>query len=77
MDEISGGAMPRVTITLPSDLLSELIEITQARTKTEAMMTAIKDEIRRKKLENIKSMAGKMEFIKSTEELRHGDERLR
>ncbi len=69
--------MPRVTITLPSDLLSELIEITQARTKTEAMMTAIKDEIRRKKLENIKSMAGKMEFIKSTEELRHGDERLR
>lgn len=43
---------------------------------TEAVIKAIKDEIRTKKLEKIKSMSGKMEFIKSADKLRHEDERL-
>ena len=44
--------------------------------KTQAVIKAIKDEIRIKKMERIKSMAGKMEFIKSADKLRHEDERL-
>ena len=67
---------PRATITLPSDLLDELVGVTHARNKTEAVMTAIKDEIRLRKLETIKSMAGKLEFVKTASALRHGDERL-
>ncbi len=67
--------MQRETITLPSDLISELVDVTQARTKTEAVLSAIKDKIRMKQLENIKSMAGTLEFAKTAEELRHGDGR--
>jgi hypothetical protein len=48
----------------------------EAKSKTDAVIKAIKDEIRLKKTEKIKSMAGKMEFTKSTEKLRHEDERL-
>jgi hypothetical protein len=36
----------------------------------------IKDEIRLRKKARIKSMAGKMEFAKTADDLRHKDERL-
>ena len=48
----------------------------KAKSKTEAVIKAIKDEIRAKKKKKIKSMAGKMEFITSASELRHKDRRL-
>ena len=68
--------MSRATITLPNELLEELMHVVTARSKTEAVITAIKDEIRGKKIDRIKSMAGHMEFLKTAEELRHQDERL-
>ncbi|MBE0585764.1 MAG: DUF2191 domain-containing protein [Desulfofustis sp.] len=68
--------MSRSTITLPSDLLDELMRSVEAKSKTEAVIMAIKDEIRLKKLEKIRAMAGKMEFVRTAEEIRHGDERL-
>ncbi|MBI1919472.1 MAG: DUF2191 domain-containing protein [Geobacter sp.] len=68
--------MARSTITLPQDLLTELMSLVQARSKTEAVITAIKDEIRLRKLERIKAMAGKLEFTVDADELRHGDRRL-
>lgn len=68
--------MSRTTITLPSALIDELMSTIEAKSKTEAVIKAIKDEIRLKKTEKIKSMAGKMEFIKSADKLRHEDERL-
>ena len=69
--------MSRTTITLPKSLLEELMSELEAKTKTEAVVKAIKDEIRLKKMEKIKAMAGKMEFVKSADKLRHEDERLR
>ena len=68
--------MARTTITLPSELLDNLKDMLGARSKTEAVMTAIENEIRAKKIENIKKMSGKLEFVKTAEELRHGDRRL-
>lgn len=68
--------MSRATITLPNELIEELMNVVSARSKTEAVITAIKDEIRTKKIERIKSMVGHMEFHKTAEELRHQDERL-
>ena len=68
--------MSNTTITLPKSLLEELMLELEAKSKTEAVVKAIKDEIRLKKIEKIKAMAGKMEFIKSADELRHEDERL-
>jgi hypothetical protein len=68
--------MSRATVTLPQDLLTELMELVGARSKTEAVLTAVKDEIRQRKLARIKAMAGKMEFTATADELRHGDRRL-
>lgn len=68
--------MQRTTITLPSDLVNELVEIVSAKSKTEAVITAIQDEIRRRKKDRIKALAGKLEFTLSAEELRHDDHRL-
>ena len=68
--------MSRATVTLPQDLLTELMALVGARSKTEAVITAVKDEIRLRKLARIKAMAGKMEFTSTADELRHGDNRL-
>ena len=68
--------MPRTTITLPGSLVEELMIEVKAKSKTEAVIKAIKDEIRAKKKKKIKNMAGKMEFTTSASELRHKDRRL-
>jgi hypothetical protein len=68
--------MSRTSITLPGTLVDELMLEVKAKSKTEAVIKAIKDEIRVRKKEKIKAMAGKMEFTKSAHELRHKDRRL-
>ncbi len=68
--------MSRTTITLPQDLLTELMALLNAKSKTDAVITAIKDEIRLRKAARIKAMAGSMEFSASADDLRHGDRRL-
>jgi hypothetical protein len=40
------------------------------------VVTAIRYEIKKRKLEQIKSMAGKIDFIAEADELRRGDHRL-
>lgn len=68
--------MSRTTITLPGDLVDELMAEVGAKSKTDAVITAIRDEIKARKKEKIKAMAGKMEFTASAEQLRHRDRRL-
>ncbi len=48
----------------------------KSKSKTAAVITAIRDEIRMKKQERIKAMAGDMEFTTSADRLRHGEKRL-
>jgi len=68
--------MSRTTITLPSTLVEELMSELKAKSKTDAVITAIRDELMTKKRERIKAMAGRMDFTKSADRLRHGDKRL-
>jgi len=68
--------MQRTSITMPLDLVQELMSVVNAKNKTEAVILAVRDEIRKKKKEQLKDMAGKIEFSKSADELRHGDHRL-
>ena len=68
--------MSKATITLPRELLNELMYLLHAKSKTETVMKAVLEEIRRKKVERVQSVAGSMEFVRSAEKLRHGDERL-
>ncbi len=68
--------MSRITITLPNSLIDELLTVIDAKSKTEAVIKAIKDEIRTKKKKKILEMAGKMEFNTTADDLRHKDKRL-
>ncbi|MBN1189618.1 MAG: hypothetical protein JXA46_07695 [Dehalococcoidales bacterium] len=67
--------MSRITITLPNELVDELLSVVEARSKTEAITRAIKNEIRQKKKEKIKGLAGKLEFDLEASELRNGNRR--
>ena len=68
--------MQRTTITLPAELVNELVEAVSAKSKTEAVIIAIQDELRHRKKQRIMALAGKAEFTLSAEELRHDDHRL-
>jgi metal-responsive CopG/Arc/MetJ family transcriptional regulator len=68
--------MSRITITIPNELIDELMAVVEAKSKTEAVKNAIKNEIKQKKKDKIKSLAGKIYFKLEADELRHGDERL-
>jgi hypothetical protein len=61
----------RATVTLEKDILDELLRETKAKSKTTAVKKAIHEYLRRKKIEKIKSMKGKLEFDLTAEELRH------
>ena len=68
--------MHRTTVTLPQKLVDDLLGVTRGKNKTQAVIFAIEEAIRKRKLEKIKKMAGTMEFDIEAEELRHGNERL-
>ena len=68
--------MSRICITLESETLDELKKLLGARSKTEAVSIAIREQIRLRKIEGIKKMAGRMEFIKNAKDLRHEDSRI-
>jgi len=61
----------RATVTLEKDILDELLRETKAKSKTTAVKKAIHEYLRRKKIEKIKFMKGKLEFDLTAEELRH------
>ncbi len=50
--------MKRTTITLPQELVDELLEVTPSKNKTQAVIAAIQERIKRKKMEVLKGMAG-------------------
>ena len=50
----------RTTLNLDDDLIQELMQTTQARTKTDAIHQAISDMIRRRKLDKLKALSGKI-----------------
>ncbi len=51
--------MKRTTVTLPQELVEDLLDVTPAKNKTQAVVSAIQDCIKRKKLETIKNLAGR------------------
>jgi len=61
----------RATVTIEKDVLDELLKETKAKSKTTAVKRAIDEYLRRKKIEKIKSMKGKLEFDLTADEIRH------
>jgi len=61
----------RSTVTIEKAMLDELLTETHAKNKTTAVKEAIADYLRRRRVEKIKSMKGKLKFDLTAEELRH------
>jgi Bacterial antitoxin of type II TA system, VapB len=59
----------KTTIDIPDDELEEVVRHTQARTKREAIVTAISDFNRRKRLERLAEQLGTFDNVVSREEL--------
>ena len=61
----------RATVTIEKDILDLLMRETKSRSKTSAVKIAIDDYLRKKKIEKIKSMKGKLDFDMTADEIRH------
>ena len=61
----------RTTVTIEKNVLDELLKETKAKSKASAVKKAIRDYLRRVKMERIKAMKGKLEFDLTADEIRH------
>jgi hypothetical protein len=53
----------RTTLDLPGGKIDELVRLTGAASKTEAIVWAVEEAIRAKRRERLLAMAGKVEFV--------------
>ena len=63
----------RTTVTIEKDVLDELQRETRSKNKATAVKLAIREYLRRKKIEKIKSMKGKLEFDLTADDIRHNE----
>lgn len=49
--------MKRTTVTLPQDLVEALLEVLPAKNKTRAVTLAVQESIKRRKMEQLKTLA--------------------
>lgn len=61
----------RATVTIEKDKLDVLLRETKSKSKASAVKIAIDEYLRKKKIEKIKSMRGKLEFDMTADEIRH------
>lgn len=61
----------RATVTIEKDVLDELQRETRSKSKATAVKLAIREYLRRRKMEKIKSMKGKLEFDLTADQIRH------
>ena len=52
----------RTTIDIPKDLIDEVMRFTHLKTKTSAIILGLKELLRKKKIENIRSLRGKADI---------------
>ncbi len=50
--------MKRTTVTLPQELVDDLLQAAPAKNKTQAVIAAIEECIKRRKMQMLKSLAG-------------------
>ena len=56
------GAVMRTTLDLPEKLLAEAMDITHTKTKTEIIIVALENIIRKSRLVGLKSYKGKVDI---------------
>ena len=66
------GWTMKTTLDISEELIKEAVRLSGSRTKTEAVTMALKDMVRKQKIEKIISQAGTLDFSRDWEEARHG-----
>ena len=61
----------KTTLNIPESLIKEAMKLANRRTKTDTIIVALKEYIRRKELENVISMSGKLDFSDDWKSGRH------
>lgn len=51
----------RTTLNVPEDLMEEALRVTRFRSKTDVVIYSLKELIRRKRLEELKELKGKVD----------------
>ena len=51
----------RTTLDLPEDLLNEAMQATRFKSKTDTVIFALRELVRRRNIEELKSLAGKID----------------
>lgn len=59
----------RTTIDLPEELMSDLLALSKTRKKKDAVRVALEEFVRRKKVEKLLALPGKIEISDITPEL--------
>ena len=59
----------RATLNIPDDLLSEVQKISGEKSKTKAIITALEEFIRQKKIKELIALRGKIQIEDVSEEL--------
>lgn len=59
----------RATLNIPDELVNEAQKATGAKTKTEAIVIALKEVVRNKKIEELLALRGKVDIVDVSEEL--------
>ena len=65
----------RTTLNIDDDILRGVLEETGMRTKTQAVHEVLKEYVRRKKIEKLIQLQGKVRFSSDAKTLRKGWER--
>ena len=52
----------KITIEIPEDLMNEAMRVTQARTKTELVKTALYNIIQKNRIKSLKNYKGKIDL---------------
>jgi metal-responsive CopG/Arc/MetJ family transcriptional regulator len=60
------NSMKRTTVTLPKDLVDDLLEVLPAKNKTQAVTLAVQESIKRRKVEYLKTLAGQGRAAKTS-----------
>ena len=68
--------MERTTVTLPKELVRKAQKATRAKSQTQAVVIALEEAIRMRKISEFKKLAGQLKFYSDTAERRHKDKRL-
>ncbi|PKL51813.1 MAG: hypothetical protein CVV37_04445 [Nitrospira bacterium HGW-Nitrospira-1] len=61
----------KTTLNIPDDLIKEAMDTAKSRTKTDAVIAGLKELVRKKKIEKVLSMVGKLEFSDKWYKTRH------